>query len=94
MQVTNLKAYLAQINMTLREFCRLIDCDKGYMSCVMHGKKTASRRLAKDVREATRGVIHLQTRMRKKRQKNSSSNSNMMWNLGGNFGGPLNDALE
>jgi len=66
MQVTNLKGYLATIGMSLKDFCEIIDCDDKHMSKIMHGKKNASHRLAKDVRQATDGLIHLNTRLRKK----------------------------
>lgn len=66
MQVTNLKAYLANIGLSLKDFCEIIDCDDKHMSKIMHGHKNASHRLAKDVREATDGLIQLQTRLRKR----------------------------
>lgn len=66
MKVENLKAYLANINMTLKDFCEIIDCDDKHMSKVMHGHKMAGHRLAKDVKEVTGGLIALNTRMRKR----------------------------
>jgi len=69
MQVTNLKAYLANIGISLKDFCEIIDCDIKHMSKVMHGKRLAGHRLAKDVRQATSGLIHLNTRVRKRDQK-------------------------
>lgn len=66
MQVENLKSYLANIGMTLKDFCELIDCDDKHMSNIIHGKKMASHRLAKDVKEATSGLISLPTRPRKR----------------------------
>lgn len=69
MKVTNLKAWLANIDMTLKDFCEIIDCDDKHMSKIMHGHKNASHRLAKDVREATSGLIQLNTRLRKRDQR-------------------------
>lgn len=69
MKVCNLKSYLANIGMTLKHFCEIIDCDDKHMSRVMNGKKNASRRLAKDILEATSGVIKLETRIRKRYQR-------------------------
>ena len=66
MEVKNLKAYLANKGITLKDFCESLDCDDGHLSKIMHGHKTASHRLAKDVREATEGLIELKTRVRKK----------------------------
>lgn len=76
MEVTNLKAYLANIGMSLKDFCELIDIDDKHMSHVMHGKKTAGHRLAKDVREITSGVVSLNTRMRKRDQKRNQAQNN------------------
>ncbi len=75
MEVRNLKAYLANIGMTLKDFCEIIDCDDKHMSKIMNGHKNAGHRLAKDVRLATDGLINLKTRIRKrdlKRQNRSS----------------------
>jgi len=69
MQVSNLKSYLANIDMTLKDFCEIIDCDDKHMSKLMHGKANASHRLAKDVCQATDGLIKLKVRDRKKDQK-------------------------
>ena len=69
MEVNNLKAYLANVGMTMKEFCRMIDCDHTYMSAVVNGRVTAGRRLAKDVRVATDGIIRLESRLRKRHQK-------------------------
>ncbi len=69
MEVSNLKSYLANIDMTLKDFCEIIDCDDKHMSKLMHGRANASHRLAKDVREATDGLIHLKVRDRKKDQR-------------------------
>lgn len=66
MEVTNLKAYLANIGMKLKDFCQIIECDDKYMSHIVNGRKRAGHRLAKDVREATSGLINLETRVRKK----------------------------
>jgi len=66
MEVSNLKSYLANIDMTLKDFCEIIDADDKHMSKLMHGKANASHRLAKDVRQATGGLIELKVRLRKK----------------------------
>ena len=70
MKVENLKAYLANIKMTLKDFCEIIDCDEKYMSKVMNGHLNAGHRLAKDVKQATSGLIKLKTRVRKKDLRN------------------------
>ncbi len=62
MEVENLKAYLANINMTVKDFGEIIDCDPKYLSRLMNGKKYPSKRLSKDIRLATDGIIDLPTR--------------------------------
>ncbi len=69
MEVVNLKSYLANIDMTVKDFCEIIECDNKYMSKLMHGRATPSRRLAKDVKQATGGLISLKVRERKRDQQ-------------------------
>jgi len=75
MEITNLKAYLAEIGMTIKEFCEVIECNDKYLSRLIHGKKRAGRRLAKDIYQATSGTIKLKTRphhqYKKKEQQQS-----------------------
>lgn len=66
MQITNLKGYLGNKNMTLKKFSQTIDCNPDYLSMIITGRRFASRRLAKDVKAATEGLIDLPTRPRKK----------------------------
>lgn len=69
MKVENLKAYLANIGMTVKDFCTIIDCDPKYMARIINGKGYPSKRLAKDIRLATGGVIDLPTRPKNKQTK-------------------------
>ena len=64
MEVNNLKAYLANIGMSIQDFGVIIDCDGKYLSRIIHGKSYPSRRLAKDIRVATDGIVNLPTRPR------------------------------
>ena len=73
MQVNNLKAYLANIGMTLREFCQIIDVQEQHISAIIHGKRMAGPRLSKDIFQATDGLISLPFRARKRDQKNNES---------------------
>ena len=70
----NLKAYLANIGMTMTEFCNKIECNRSYMSQVSSGKTLPGRRLAKEISNATGGIINLQTKT-KKSQKNQCENN-------------------
>lgn len=69
MEVSNLKSYLANIGMTLKDFSEILDVDDKHMSKLMNGKAVAGPRLAKDVRLATDGLINLKVRYRKKDHK-------------------------
>ncbi len=73
MEVNNLKAYLANIRMSQREFGEIVDVTENYISSIIHGKRTPSARLAKDILQATGGLIRLNTRVRKKNQKCENS---------------------
>lgn len=66
MEVSNLKSYLANIGVTLKDFCEIVECDDKYMSKLMHGKANAGHRLARDVNKATDGLVQLKVRDRKK----------------------------
>jgi len=72
----NLKAYLANVGMTMTQFCEKIDCDRCYLSLVSSGKKMPGRRLAQDIYEATNGVINLSTKPRKKQKHDDKNNEN------------------
>lgn len=75
MEVKNLKAYLANIDMTLRDFSEIIDCSPEHLSRVVKGKVMASPRLARDIRLATSGLIEPISRSRKRnRQQNEEQN--------------------
>lgn len=65
MQVCNLKAYLANIDMKLKDFCSIIEKDPKYISRVVNGKARAGHALARLIKEATSGVVELPTRQRK-----------------------------
>lgn len=65
MKVTNLKAYLANIGMKMKDFCESIDCDQGYLSHILSTGKPVGRRLSRDIENATNGIIKLKTRQRK-----------------------------
>jgi DNA-binding XRE family transcriptional regulator len=61
----NLKAYLANVGMTMTDFCQKIDCDRAYLSTISTGKVLPGRRLARDIYNATNGVINLPTKTKK-----------------------------
>ncbi len=73
MEINNLKAYLANIGMSTRDFCEIIEVNEKYMSSIIHGKRIPGPRLAKDILQATDGLIQLKTRLRKKDQKSNET---------------------
>ncbi|MFI5420123.1 MAG: helix-turn-helix domain-containing protein [Nitrososphaerales archaeon] len=62
-----MRAYLANIGMTVREFAEGINCNAGYLSNIINGHHMAGPRLAKDIFEATDGVVQVPTKQRRKR---------------------------
>ncbi len=55
----NLKAYLATIDMTFRDFGKLVDADPKYISQISKGRLVPSRRLARDIEQATHGLVKI-----------------------------------
>ena len=67
METKKLKSYLADIGITVRQFCEKLDCNYSHMSGIVTGRKTPGKRLARDIFEATSGMVRLKTR--EKREK-------------------------
>lgn len=74
MEVQNLKSYLANVGMTMKQFGDLINYNPHYIRQVAIGKITPSFRMARDIRNATNGIVDLQAQT-KKSQKNESENN-------------------
>lgn len=69
MEITNLKAYLCQINMTVKDFCEIIDYNPTYLSHILNGRVLPGHRLARDINKATNGVVKIQAAPRKRDMK-------------------------
>lgn len=69
MQVTNLRAYLCEIGMTVKDFCEIIEYNHMYVSGVLNGKRLATHRLAREISRATGGIVQIKAAPRKKDQK-------------------------
>jgi len=67
MEVNNLKAYLANIGMTMKDFAEIIEADASYLTSVANYRKFAGKRLAKDIYEMTDGVVVVMTRPKKQK---------------------------
>jgi transcriptional regulator with XRE-family HTH domain len=59
MQVTNLRSYLAEKNMTLKEFAKKLDYTYVYVSRVASGKVKPSSRMIRDINKLTDGIIDI-----------------------------------
>ncbi len=70
MDKLNLKAYLANVGMTMTEFGNKINYDRTYLSMVSSGKVLPGRKLARQIFDATNGIVHLQTKTKKSEQNN------------------------
>lgn len=71
MEVTNLKAYLANINFRMKDLAELLGCSTTHISRVISGKANASKKLAKEISDLTNGVIQLNIKERKKYKRKS-----------------------
>lgn len=67
MEVNNLKAYLANIGMTMKDFAAIIEVDVAYLTDIAKYRKFAGKRLAKDIYEMTDGVVVVMTRPKKQK---------------------------
>ncbi len=61
----NLKAYLANEGMTLKDFSAKLQYTHCYISDVIHGRANPSKRLIRDISKATNGIVKLETKLRK-----------------------------
>ena len=52
-----LKIWIISHNMTMTEFAKKIDVSRTYLSDVTRGTRKPSRRLAKDIEQATNGEV-------------------------------------
>lgn len=66
MEIRNLKAYVANMNMTLREFSKKLGYSYTYVSRVANGIYVPGPGLVKDMLAITEGVIKLEARTRKR----------------------------
>jgi transcriptional regulator with XRE-family HTH domain len=57
----NLKAYIANNNLKVGEFAKMMGCSMGHLSGIMNNRTWPSKRLAKDIRNFTRGQVKLMT---------------------------------
>lgn len=76
MLVKNLRAYLANIEMSFEDFAKKLDVSSQYISRLASGKVTPSRRLSRDIKIATDGVIDLPARKPKYQGRQEQGNAN------------------
>jgi transcriptional regulator with XRE-family HTH domain len=54
-----LKAYLAEEEMTLKEFAKLIGVHENYLTMIIHGRANPGKRLVRDIHFITDGKVTL-----------------------------------
>jgi hypothetical protein len=54
-----MKVYLADIGMTAKDFCCLIECDYPYFSRIMNGHRRPGKRLAREIEKITDGKVKI-----------------------------------
>lgn len=62
----NLKAYLAEIGVSLKDLARILDYDPRYLSHVMHGHTKPSIRLSKEIEKLTNGEVKIKPSLKTK----------------------------
>ncbi len=62
MEVQNLKAYLANVGMTMQQLSERVECNTRYLTRLATGELKPSKRLARDIYQATGGVVKLKTK--------------------------------
>lgn len=65
----NIKIYLATFNMTMKELSQKLGCNHSYLSRISKGEILPGRRLAKDIKEVTGGLVMLQTKSLKSKEE-------------------------
>ena len=70
-----LRVYLAVLNMSIKDFSYLVDCDPRYMSRIVNGHIVPGRRLAKDIAEMTDGKVKYKHKEKKKRRRISHAHA-------------------
>ena len=61
MLVTTLKGYLAETNLTAKEFSEKVECAPEYISRILRGKTFPGKKLARDIFKETNGIVNLPT---------------------------------
>lgn len=69
MKVTNLRAYLYNINMKSLEFAELVGCTRQHLDNIMAGRGYPSFPLSREIWRATGGLIKIPCRPRKKSKR-------------------------
>lgn len=52
-----LREYLFHKRITVKKFSEMLDCTRTHLSEIIHGRRAPSRRLAKDIEQATNGEV-------------------------------------
>ncbi len=74
MEVSNLRSYLAETGMSIKQLSEMISYNPEYIRQIARGHASPSHRLARDILKVTNGVVKLQTKA-KKSQKNQCENN-------------------
>ena len=55
-----LREYLFYNQISVTDFSKQIECSRAYLSGIIHGTRTPSKRLAKDIEAATNGKVKIE----------------------------------
>jgi DNA-binding transcriptional regulator YdaS (Cro superfamily) len=62
----DLGLYLYKNKITVKKFSEILECSRPHLSDIIHGRRIAGKRLAKDIEEATEGQVKAKDLLKKK----------------------------
>ena len=61
----NLRMYLAEQNLKVKDFSKLVGCNENYLSRISHNRILPSKRLAKEIERVTEGKVKIAHTLKK-----------------------------
>lgn len=74
MQVSNLRSYLAETGMSIKQLSEMIEYNPEYIRQIARGHALPSHRLARDILKVTNGVVKLKTKADKSTDSKTNDN--------------------
>jgi ribosome-binding protein aMBF1 (putative translation factor) len=74
MQVSNLRSYLAETGISIKQLSEMINYNAEYLRQIARGSVSPSHRLARDIFNVTGGVVKLQAKTKKPKENQTEHN--------------------